>query len=88
MTVFDYNLVKNQDLPPVRVNSPCPLCGNMSRILMNHEDYKRLENEKVPVVFGISPETSDAREALITGTCKQCWDSMFPPDREEDDDSE
>ena len=32
----------------------------------------------------IFPELSmDQRELMISGTCKSCWDEIFPPDEDE-----
>lgn len=74
---------------PVQVQ--CRLCGKKHTLLVNRDDWDVFNNPKGkrPLVQQIFPYLSpNERELLISGTCDECWAKMFPPDDDEDFDTE
>ena len=60
----------------------CLGCGKTHEIEVKAEDHQRWQaGEHAQHAFPYLD--ADQRELLISGTCKECWDEMFPP---EDDD--
>lgn len=62
-------------------HTKCPFCGDTKDIeLTNDEQTAMLSGKHIQEVL---PHLSkDDRERLISGTCPECWDSIF---RGEDD---
>ena len=61
----------------------CVVCGKVHEpIVLDAEKYYRWESgESIQSVF---PEMSpDEREILISGTCPECWNVLFPEEDEE-----
>ena len=66
---------------------PCVFCGEMHEIWVSADDYWDWEPDMhVQDVFPyLSPEE---REMLISGICPDCWEKMFPPEEEDEEDPE
>lgn len=59
----------------------CPFCGKAHEIYVNDIDY--LDWQDGMLVQEAFPYLSaDEREMLISGICKECWESMFGSDDE------
>lgn len=59
------------------VHTRCPICQSLRTLTVSREGYHRwkFEGELIQRAF---PELSeDDREALISGTCSKCWESLF-----------
>ena len=60
----------------VCVITACPFCGCANEIEVNEEDYWAWDDGML--VQDAFPYLSvNEREALISGICPDCWDSMF-----------
>jgi hypothetical protein len=69
------------------VTRPCPVCGGTTNLELAKEKFIqwRLGGAKVQDVW---PEMdADTRELLISGTHPACWEKLFPPEPEGDDDA-
>lgn len=77
----------NSDAPThtnVRVG-PCMRCKKFNTV-ENVSIAGLLKWRKGAFIQVALPELSAAeREMLLTGTCSECFDIMFPPDEDEDD---
>lgn len=60
----------------VVICTTCPECGKEHLLGMTTEDFQ--SDALVSDTF--SDEPSEIRELLITGTCSECWDKLFPKD--------
>lgn len=61
----------------VVVNTICPECGRRHYLGMTVDDFRDYAADcLVDEVFPDEP--TDVRELLITGTCPECWDKLFP----------
>ena len=61
----------------------CVVCGKIHEpVILDAEKYYRWKDgECIQDVF---PEmTKEQREILISGTCPECWDALFPEEDEE-----
>ena len=72
----------------VKVTCPrCYVCGKNGQVEMTEEQYALLIDPNRPHIQILFPTWSPGqREMLISGTHDECWNSMFPP--EDDDDEE
>jgi len=64
---------------------PCKYCGILYTILADREDVKKWvagEEYIQNVLAYLSPAE---RELLISGTCDNCWENMYGPDVDEDE---
>lgn len=61
--------------------TPCVVCGAQYYFTLNNEGYVEWQyGQKIQDAF---PELSDAdREILISGTCDECFNQLFPPEEE------
>lgn len=59
--------------------TPCCVCGKQHSFTLNRDKYQRwIMGEHIQNVF---PELSIVdREILISGTCGECFDQLFPPE--------
>lgn len=64
----------------------CPCCGHANEVYVNEEDYWDWD-EGVPAQKAFPYLSPDEREMLISGICPSCWDKMFPPEPEEEEES-
>ena len=60
----------------VVIECVCPSCGKAQKIKVNSEDYEKWENGEL-VQRAFPYLSSSEREALITGICDNCWNSLF-----------
>jgi hypothetical protein len=61
---------------------PCPFCAKSSEVSVPLSGYKAWQSGEF--IQNAMPDVSaDDRELLISGTCSECWDSMFLSDEEE-----
>ena len=64
----------------------CRMCKKVHTLMVGIEDYLMFEMPDRPHIQDIFPYlTASERELLISGTCGECWNKMFPPEPDEDD---
>lgn len=67
----------------VQVEGPCYSCGKPVKVTVVAADY--LKFERGAFAQDCFPYlTAGQREFLISGICDECWDSMFPPEDDEE----
>lgn len=60
------------------INCPCPICGEVTLILVDKSDWELFKSPNRPYVQDIFPYlTPEERECLISGVCPTCWDEMY-----------
>lgn len=59
----------------------CPFCGHKNYILVFEDDYLAWEAGTLAQI-AFPYLTADEREALISGICPDCWDSLFAEEDE------
>lgn len=65
----------------VVINTTCPECGKQHYLGMTVDDFRDYAVDcLVDKVF--PDESADVRELLITGTCPECWDKLFPKEEQ------
>lgn len=71
------NITKHADLSAYSVSSlPCPTCDSVATVVISPEKLF-LYNQGGYIQDVLSDFSADVRERFITGTCGECWDSMF-----------
>lgn len=62
--------------------TPCVVCGKQHEFILDNEAYANWQyGEYIQNSF---PDLSAAdREILISGTCDECFDQLFPPSPED-----
>lgn len=62
----------------------CVVCGRIHEpVILDAEKYYRWKEDR-ECVQDVFPEmTKEQREILISGTCPECWDVLFPEEDEE-----
>ena len=63
----------------------CQHCGIVYTILANREDIVRWQAGQGYIQDVLAYLSAGERELLISGTCDNCWKSMFGSDEEDDD---
>ena len=70
---------------PIRVFTSCPMCHRDHVAIVENDDYELYcSGEPVSKCFPYIPAAE--RERFITGICPDCWDRMFPPEEDDDED--
>ncbi len=60
---------------------PCRMCDNLHELHPTWEGFIAWQNGDL--IQTAMPELNAAeRELLISGTCDDCWQSLFPPEEE------
>lgn len=61
---------------------PCVVCGEIHQFSLDYDKFQAWQNGmKIQDAF---PEMSVAdREILISGTCDECFNTLFPPEPDE-----
>ena len=54
----------------------CPICGNVSEISVEVNDYIDWQNGKL-TQNAFPYLSASEREMLISGVCEDCWNEMF-----------
>lgn len=70
----------------VKIEGPCYSCSKPVAVTVKADDYSQFEGGAFAQDC-FRYLSAEQREFLISGICGTCWDSMFPPE-EDDDDSE
>ena len=65
----------------------CPMCGQYHEVGVNETDYWDWD-DGMNVQDAFPYLSANEREMLISGICPECWDRMFPPEEDEDEDME
>ena len=61
----------------------CRFCGVTHTVTVKANDYRRYKmGSHAQHCFPYLSD--DERELLISGTCKECWEKLFPTEDEED----
>lgn len=82
-TLVDAETTRNT----LRVDGPCVYCHAPQSITVPAAALIAFgEGKFAQDCFPAMP--AEQREFLISGICGKCWDQMFPPDDEEDNDAD
>ena len=64
------------------ITNPCIVCGARSEMVVPLDNY--IEWTKGTLIQDAFPDMdADSRELLKTGTHPECWDELFPAEKEE-----
>ena len=63
----------------------CKYCGITYQILADHDDLDSWMNGEGYIQDVLAYLSPAERELLISGTCDNCWKSMFGDDDDDDD---
>lgn len=77
--------MKKINYKEVCVITRCPFCGRGNEVEVNEEDYWDYE-DGMKAAKAFPYLSASEREMLISGICPKCWDSMLPPEPEEEED--
>lgn len=77
--------MKKINYKDVCVVTQCPFCGRGNEVEVNEEDYWDYE-DGMKAAEAFPYLSASEREMLISGICPKCWDSMLPPEPEEEED--
>ena len=58
----------------------CPVCGKQYVIHAHHGSLMRWLEGKAHIQDALPLLSADEREALLSGTCVDCWERMFGND--------
>lgn len=64
---------------------PCKYCGIVYTILADREDVKKWLANEGYIQNVLAYLSAGERELLISGTCHNCWENMYGPDVDEDE---
>jgi hypothetical protein len=65
-----------RDLP---VDIECHICNRWYNILVNRYDLFDWTSGSLPIQNALSYLSANEREMLLSQTCGDCFDKMFPP---------
>ncbi len=63
----------------------CRLCNKEHLIICCKSDLDKWQNREGHIQDILHYLSADQRELLISGTCGECFDGLFPPDDDEDE---
>jgi len=66
-----------------KIQRTCRLCGKLVEMLVNSKDLSDWKSEKKYIQDAMPYLSDSEREILISKTCGECFDKMFPPNPEE-----
>ena len=67
----------------------CRMCRKVHTLMVGIEDYFVFDMPNRPHIQDIFPYLTPAeRELLISGICGECWDKLFPPEPEDEEEGE
>lgn len=67
----------------------CRMCKKTHTLKVRVEDYFIFDMPNRPHIQDIFPYLSPAeRELLLSGTCNECWEKMFPPEPDDFDEED
>lgn len=70
------------------VSAQCRMCGNVSDIKCNEDDFNKWKNREGYIQDLLHYLSKQERELLISGTCGSCFDELFPPEEDYDEDDD
>ena len=71
-----------RDLP---VDIQCHMCRGWYNVLVNTDDLLDWTSGSLPIQDALGYLSSNERELLISQTCGDCFDKLFPPDLDNDE---
>ena len=71
-----------------KIQRTCRLCGKLVEMLVNPKDLSDWKSEKKYIQDAMPYLSAGEREILISKTCDECFDKMFPPNPEEENTEE
>ncbi len=81
-TTYNYDY-SSGSIETATLTKTCIHCEAKHIFKLSATDYDYVINKR-RFMQDIFPHLSvDQRELMISGTCKSCWDEMFPPDEDE-----
>jgi hypothetical protein len=64
---------------------PCPFCDEPHSVEVNASGFQRWAINGEYIQNALPELSNDDRELLMTGTCSECWDRVFPEEDEEEE---
>ena len=74
----------NTDLYDMTITTQCDMCAANYVIFLKQNDYKKWLSEKGYIQDLMPYLSSSERELLISHTCGDCFDKMFPSYEDEE----
>lgn len=68
-----------------KINLKCQYCGKEIQINVTQEQIDKYQSGEL-IQRAFPNLTAEQREMLLTGTCGECWDKIFPHDGDADED--
>lgn len=69
-----------QDNQEAQVYITCPMCGKQYVVRVHYPSLMRWVEGKAHIQDALPLLSGDDLEALISGTCADCWERMFGDD--------
>jgi|SanBayMetagenome_1026888.scaffolds.fasta_scaffold09717_3 L-lysine 2,3-aminomutase len=63
----------------------CKHCGRQFYLTFNKSDMYDWLSGSLPIQSALPYLSANERELLLSGTCGECFDKMFPPDLDNDE---
>jgi len=63
----------------------CKHCGRQFVLTLNKSDMYDWLSGSLPIQSALPYLSANERELLLSGTCGECFDEMFPPDLDNDE---
>lgn len=61
----------------------CTSCDKDIRVPVTQDQYEEWLDSRKYVQTAFAHLSPEHRELMISGTCAECWNTMFPPDEDE-----
>lgn len=68
---------------PMQVERKCNSCGGLKVITVPTVGYERWKRGEGYIQDCMPTVSKGDRELLISGTCNECFEALFPPDEDE-----
>lgn len=68
------------------VSVGCQMCNNVYDIKCNESDFNKWKNREGYIQDLLHYLSKQERELLVSGTCGTCFDELFSPEEDEDED--
>lgn len=79
--------MKKINYKEVCIITRCPMCGRGNEVEVNENDYFDWD-DGVNAAVAFPYLSANEREMLISGICPTCWNKMFPPEPDDEDESD
>lgn len=69
----------------ITIKGICPRCSTGWEVTVDEVNYQSFKEGDMLAQLAFPELTPAERELLITGFCDDCWNDIFPPEDEEDE---